>query len=130
MVAGGFEPFYLRIFALDRAALRQTYLELPYRKLPGFRTLLTESRKATPPGARVALWLPSGRWESGYEYGYYRSVYLLAGREVLPLLDDSSRFLPANLAAADYVICWHCRPPFNGFEDILQTPDGVLARKR
>ncbi|MEO8217412.1 MAG: hypothetical protein ABI718_10070 [Acidobacteriota bacterium] len=130
MIVGSFEPFYVRIFFSDRDALRRLYVELPYRKLPGFRPLLSRVRELTPLHAKVALWVPPGRWNEGYEYGYYRSVYLIAGREVVPLLDAADHFLSSNLDQADYLVCWHCNPGFAGFKTVLRTPDGFLARKR
>src|SRR5205807_1738938 len=50
IAAAAFEPFYLRIFTIDRAAFRARLIELPYSKLPGSRRFLEGVRARTHDG--------------------------------------------------------------------------------
>src|SRR5712691_9247469 len=106
IVIGGLEPFYLRIFAADTSSMRAAFTELPYRKMPGLRQLLIEVDSRTPPGARIAICVPFTEWDGGYGYAYYRSSYMLPGKQVVPI---------GNLSEAEYVACWHMRPALPQF---------------
>jgi hypothetical protein len=129
IVAGGFEPFYLRVFALDGARYRAFATELPYRKLPGFRRFLLEVDRTTPPGVRIAIALPYREWEGGYGYGYYRASFLLPGKQVVPLLQPGRDVpAPANIGGADYVACWHIAPSSRAFQLVWRSRDGMLLR--
>lgn len=130
IVLGGVEPFYLRIFALDRAAFRQTLTELPYRKAPGLRLFLEQVRERTTVGDRVAIAVPGQRRYEAYDYVFSRSLYALAGRHVLALVGQNDEDLSRNLAGADYVACWRSAPELAGFEEIWRGPGGTLYRRK
>lgn len=130
MVGGGFELFYLEAYALDRDSYREYLTRLPYRRLPGFQDLAAVAVREIPPEASVAIWIADPAWDRGYEYAYYRSVYLLKGRQSIPLLDKRNAFLSRNLASADYVLCWRCDAPFAPFETTVVTKWGTIARRR
>ena len=124
---GAFQAFYLRIWTTDRAALREQYVELPYRRIPGWRSLLGEAAARTPPGARILIALPHRPWQSGYGYGFRRAQYVLAGREAVPLLDrETERVDDAALGRADFVLCWRECPPPPGFALVWQNEQGML----
>lgn len=124
---GAFQTFYLRIWTADRAALRHQYVELPFRRIPGWRTLLEETAARTPPGARILIGLPHRPWQSGYGYGFRRAQYVLHGRDAIPLLDrETDRVDDAALERADFVVCWRgCEQP-PGFTLVWQSDDGML----
>ena len=132
IAAGAFEPFYLRIFTLDRARLSASLIELPYRKLPGMRQFLLDVRARTQDGDAIAIAAPFHRaasWEGGYDYIYERAHYLLAGRLVVPLIGAGDRPQPENMALAEYVAGYHCEPVALGFAVIWRSRDGVLLRR-
>lgn len=130
IVAGAFEPFYVRIFLTDARQMHAYLTELPYRKLPGWRAFLTGVDARTPPGARIAIALPYGQWEEGYGYGYYRASFLLPGKQVVPLLElHADRLAPQHLNDADYIASWRGEPRVDGFTTIWRTPDGALLRR-
>ena len=130
ILIGGFEPFYLRALLGVGSPDPQLLTELPYRKLPGWRKLLAGVDVRTPPGARIAIWLPFHRWEGGYGYGYYRASFQLPGRQVVPLLvPGEDRDAPQNLSRADYVVAWRADPVVPGFATIWLSPDGALLRR-
>ncbi len=130
IVVGGFQPFYLRILATDATPMRAAFSDLPYRKLPGFRRFLVDVDRSTPPGASIAIALPFGAWDRGYEYGYNRAGYLLPGKQPVPLLDlYSDRPAPRNLDHADWVAAWHAAPQIEGFVTVWRSADGTLLRR-
>src|SRR5207244_1806969 len=125
LVVGGFEPYYVRVFAADGERTRAAMTELPYRKLPGLKRLLADVDRSTPPGAKIAIALPFRDWDAGYGYGYYRASFLLPGKQVVPLLP------PQNMRFADYVVIWKGTFAIDGFVPLWTTADGTLmARKR
>ena len=130
MVFGSFEPYYLRIYRVDGAALRAQWTELPYRKVPGLRQLLLEVARRTPPGARILIATPHRPGLGGYRYAFERSHFILAGRELVPLLDPANeKRIPLRLESVDYIACWHeCTPP-RGFNPVWKSNDGVLLRR-
>jgi hypothetical protein len=130
ILVGGFQPFYLRIFFIDGASMRAMLTELPYRKLTGLRGFLLDVDRTTPPGARIAIWLPYAEWEGGYGYGYYRASFLLPGKQVVPLLRVGADVpAPGNLALADYVAAWGGAPRIEGFEVVWRNPVGAMMKR-
>ena len=128
--AGAFEVFYLQIHRRNHAAMAAGFTELPYRRIPGLRTLSIEVDRRTPAGARILLVLPHSTWKGGYEYGFRRAQFLLYAKRVLPLIDEEGRILRDNMERAEYVACWReCGLPAN-YEVVWRGPDGLLARRR
>ncbi len=131
IAAGAFQPFYLRIFTLDRQRFAATLVNLPYRKLPGSRQFLLDVRARTQDGDVIALAAPLCRmhWEGDYDYLYARAVYLLSGRRVIPLLDASDRPHPESLGGATYLAAYRCDARAPGFAVIWRSADGELLRR-
>lgn len=132
IAAGAFEPFFLRIFFIDRARFGAMLAALPYQKLPGSRRFLLDVRARTHEGDAIAIAAPlqrASRWEGGYDYLYARAPYLLAGRRVIPLLDAGNRQLTENLRLATYVAAYRCDPVLPGFVVVWRSPDGELLRR-
>jgi hypothetical protein len=129
LAAGAFQTFYLRIYTMDRAALHANFTAMTARRIPGLHELLLEVERRTPPGAKILLVLPHTPWQNGYGYGFRRAQYLLAGREVIPLIDRRSGAVdPAAWTRAEYVACWRgcAMPP--GFQVVWQQEGGLIAR--
>jgi len=130
ILIGGFESYYLRVFPESPARGRPILTELPYRKMPGLRELLVGADARTPRGASIAILVPYTAWDGGYGYAYARSSYLLPGKQLIPLLRIGEDVAdPANLAHADYVLCWGGVPPLAGFSKVWQTTSGMLLRR-
>lgn len=130
ILLGGIQPFYLRIFAIDRAVFQRTLTELPYRRAPGLRIFLEEVRKRTSVSDRVAIAVPEKRWYEGYEYVFSRSLYALAGRHVLALVGENNEDFSRNLADTDFVACWCSARELAGFEEIWRGSGGTLYRRK
>ena len=145
LAAGSFQPFYLRIWRQDLRALNAFLTELPYRKVPGMRALLVEVDRRTPLGARILFVTPHRSWEGGYDYAFRRAQYLLAGRELVPMLDEGAGrraqgagetpppdvLLPPAPRALrpDYIVCWSaCAMPAE-FAVVWRDEHGTLARR-
>lgn len=120
LAIGSFQSFYLRVWRQDFGALNAYLTELPYRKVPGMRTLLIEADRRTPLGARILFATPHKTWDDGYTYAFRRAQYLLAGKDVIPMLGPARE--------ADYVVCWRCAPP-RGFRVIFRNENGTLAKR-
>src|SRR3954452_12334975 len=125
IAAGAFEPFFLRVFFVDRARFGAMLTGLPYRKLPGSKQFLLEVRARTQDGDAIALAAPlqRARWDGGYDYLYARALNLLAGRHILVLLDPANRQVPENLRRATYVAAYRCEPVLPGFVVVWRGPD-------
>ena len=129
-IAGGaFQPFYWRVFAMNRSSARAALTELPYRRMNGLRRFMLGVRERTRDGERVAILLPARAWEEGYQYGFTRSTYLLYGRTTVPVVDESDRFLSQNLEKADAVACLQIDATLPHFEPVWRSSDGVLLRR-
>jgi hypothetical protein len=126
IAAGAFQPHYWRMFTINRKAAGAWLVELPYSHMPGLRRFMTAVRDRTRGGDRIAIIIPAPAWESGYQYGFTRSTYLLAGRTTVPLMGSDDRRLPRNVQLANYVACWHASPRIDGFATVWRSADGVL----
>jgi hypothetical protein len=127
IAAGSFQPMYLRIFTVDSDAMRAGYTELPYRRLPGLRTLLWEADVRTPRGATIALWAPFREWDGGYGYAFRRAPFLMPDKQIVPMLEpDRDQLTLRYLAGARYLICWRGCPPIGGFKSMWRSADGEL----
>jgi hypothetical protein len=130
IAAGTFQPLYLTIHFRDTAAIRAFWTEAPYRRVPGLRQMLIAVEERTSPGDRVLLWTPHRPWQGGYGYAFRRAQYVLAGREVIPLLDRTRGTVEEqNIARATYIACWRACPPMPGFRAIWSSTDGTLLRR-
>jgi hypothetical protein len=102
---------------------------LPYQKLPGSREFLLDVRARTRYDDVIAIAAPFTKWEQGYRYLYTRSLYPLAGRVVLPLVDERDRPRPENLSRANVIAAYRCEPVVPGFAVVWRGRDGVLLRR-
>jgi hypothetical protein len=119
IAAAAFQPFYLRVFAVNRARMAAMLVELPYRKAPGLRTFLEGVRARTRPGDAVAIAAPV-QWLSAYEYICARATYVLAGREVLTLRD---------VGRAQFLVMYHGANGPPGFVPVWSDAHGTLLRR-
>lgn len=124
-----FEPFYFRIFGINRTRFSANVVSLPYRKLPGSRELMLDVRARTKPGDVIAIAAPLTKWDQGYSYLYTRALYPLTGRVVLPLLDEHDRPRLDNLARANVIAGYRCEPRVAGFAVVWRGQEGVLLRR-
>lgn len=86
-------------------------------------------RARTQRGEVVAIAAPFPTWDGGHEYVYSRALYPLAGRRVVPLMDEQSRPRPDNLARADAIAAYRTVPQVAGFAEVWRGRDGVLLRR-
>ena len=126
IAAGAFQPFYWRMFMRP---FLPDLIELPFRQEPGLRRFMNAVRERTLDSDRIAIVIPAPGWERGYQYGFTRATYLLAPRTTIPLMAANDTPLPANVALADYVACWHAAPAIPHFAMIWRSEDGVLLRR-
>ncbi len=130
MAFGAFQRMYLEVHFVDTRALRHAWIEVPFRRIAGLRPMLHEVSRRTRPGDRVLVVTPHRPWQGGYGYAFRRAQYVLAGREVIPLLDrDRDRVDPRALERATHVACWRECPPLGGFEVVWRSADGTLLRR-
>ena len=129
IVVAGIDPKLLSIPFYDRAALAPLFARFADRNWQQYARFLGGVREHTRGGERVAVLVPATEWESGYSYAYYRASYLLAGREVLPLLDEQNRFHPENLQRAELVAVWRAPVPPTHRNVVWSGDGGVLVRR-
>ena len=128
ILAGGFETNYLTIFFTDRTALAEKVGHLRFGKLPEIRPFLEAVKERTEPGQKIALVIPSARWNEGYEYAFYRAAYVLAGRTVLPVITPDNRMIEGNFERADLIAAWGVEPNPGRFTVEWRGEGGSLAR--
>ena len=101
--------------ALVFAAIVACGIDLQFvRQLPDFGPtamlqydhFLIEVAKRTPPDSSVAIYVVTPKFEPNYAYRYYRAVYRLPGRRVVPIMDADDRSHPERMAQADYIAAW------------------------
>jgi hypothetical protein len=133
IAASAFEPFYLRILLVDRQQYASMFTELPYRKLPGLRAFLDGVRTHTNRGDSIALFAiglhHAPGWAGGYDYFRERAMYPLAGRRIVPLVDDNDRFRPERVGEANCIAAYRSSPSAAGFAVAWRGPDGELLRR-
>ena len=105
-------------------------MALPYQKLPGSRELMLEVRARTKPGDVIAISAPFTKWDQGYRYLYMRALYPLAGRVVVPLIDERDQPHFENLARANVIAAYRCEPRVPGFDVVWRGRDGTLLRRK
>ena len=128
IVVAGVEPVLLSFPFIDRTRIAAGYANLLDRSAPGYREFLEQVRGRTRNGDVIAILVPPRRWEFGYSYAYYRASYVLAGREVRPLVWHHDELLGANLKAAEYVAAWRVQPPPG--DVVMRASGGVLVKRR
>ena len=117
----------LLILALDRSAERREALSRRADPSPELAAFLGEVRARTRRGDSIALLLPIRDWPA-YSGAYFRASYLLAGREVLPIVDEQGRALRGNVARATWVAAWRVR--YDAGTVVWAGHEGVLVRKQ
>jgi len=120
ILAGGFEPLYLRALLGDRTV----HARLPDRRTPEYPRFLEGVARATAPGESVVIVVRG----TGYSYAYYRASYFLVGRRVIPIGDPDGSVHLERLREADSVALWRI-PPLPGYEVVWRGHGGVLLRR-
>ena len=128
IVVTGIDPHLLSIPFYDRAALAPLFGQR-YASWRDYSPFLDGVRAHTHAGESVAVLVPAVHWERGYSYAYYRASYVLAGRVVLPLIDDADRFHPENLRRAELVAIWRAPVPPTHRKLVWQGNGGLLVRR-
>ena len=123
ILIGGVAPLYLRALAGD--AEREIYR--PDRRTPDYPAFLAEVAHRTEPGQSIAIVVPMRHWNGGYSYAYYRASYFLAGRRVVPIVDEDDHLHPERLQEADFIAVWRV-PEFAGPDVVWQGHGGTLFR--
>jgi hypothetical protein len=114
---------------VDRAGIAAAFESRPDRLWPQFPRFIDEVRARTANGDSIAIVVPSLDWDQGYSYAYYRSSYLLAGREVLPVATSDRVLHPENFRRAKYVAVWgRDFPPTQTLKPVWRGEGGVLLR--
>ena len=119
LAAAAFQPFFWRMFGVDRAPLRAYRIEQPYQQLPGFHRFFLTIRAQTNDGDRVALLVPRPLTPS-YEFIFERAAYLLYGRTVVPMSEATK---------ADVIAAYRLDVAVPHFTKVWKSRDGVFLRR-
>lgn len=129
ILIGGFEPFYLRVLAIERDRLERSLVELPYQKMPGLRRFLVQVRAHTRPGDVIALVASESRRTEAWDYIYDRSLYTLAGRHVVATVDRGDRQIPQAIEGAEVIAAFGAEVAAEGFREVWRGPEGTILRR-
>ena len=123
------EPQLLRLPFVKREFLARGLTAYPDRLAPQYPRFLQAVRERTQNGDSIVIVVPMLRWDDGYAYAYYRASYLLAGREVLPLITSDDRAHEENFKAARYVAAWRWNVPPAKLQVVWRGEGGTLLRR-
>jgi hypothetical protein len=123
------EPQLLRLPFINREFLARGLTAYPDRLAPQYPRFLKAVRERTRNGDSIAIVVPMVRWDDGYAYAYYRASYLLAGREVLPLITSDDRAHQENFNGARYVAAWRWNVPSTKHVVVWRGEGGTLLRR-
>jgi hypothetical protein len=125
IAAGAFQPFYLTVWRQDWRALGAFLTEVPYRKVPGLRRACLEAERRVPLNASVMLVTNHPSWPKGYDYAFRRAHYLLAGRQMVPMLG------PRPAAPPDFILCVpaNCTAPLS-YRAVWRDASGALLERQ
>lgn len=131
IVAAALNPVILRMPFANRAGLRNglTAMQEPPGFYPEYPLFLQDVRSHTQDGDTIALFVPLNTWR-GYDHAFYRAQYLLAGREILPVLGRDDRPLPQNATSAKYVALWNLKARATIGQNVIASHHGQLIRMR
>src|ERR1041384_4533937 len=81
-------PTLLRFPFSDRARLARSLEAVtdPRGYYPGYRLFMRDVRDSTKSGDTIAIVVPFRSWDDGYAHPFLRASYLLAGRQVIPII--------------------------------------------
>jgi hypothetical protein len=131
IVLAGIDWQYLLLPFVDRSGLAaHARREADREWYPLYPRFLNAVRANTKPGQSIAIVVPPRRWTDGYDFAFYRASYFLAGRTVLPVLDQHDALHPENLQEADCIAVW--QQPFRAPDRTLvwRGEGGVLLGRR
>lgn len=129
LVIAAVSPGYFTFLAHPLAQSRAQFATIIDKPAPGMTDFLSSVRARTRPGDRIAIVILSTDWEP-YSYVYFRAVYQLSGRRVIPVVDDRSVVHPERLREATYVAAWGARFRSDEFTTVWSGDGGSLARRR
>lgn len=130
LVLTSVSPGYVRFLGQGLPDARAWFAMVVDRPGPGFSEFLSRVRMKTQPGDSIALVVPTRDWDKGYSYAYFRASYVLAGRRVVPVVDDHDRVQPGRLRDTRWVAAWGARFVSEEFVTIWSGSGGSLARRR
>lgn len=130
-IVAAINPVLLRMPFSNRAGLGAALTAVPEPRgyYPDYPQFLRDVRQRTRDGDRIALFVPFTTWR-GYDHAFFRASFLLAGREVLPVLARNDQPLPENIKAADYIALWNVTPAKSVGATVLATHRGQLIKMR
>jgi hypothetical protein len=129
IVIGGADLRLVRILFSDRAAFAAMLTRAPDRRTPEYPRFLEEVARRTQPGDPIAVLVPMRHWTRGYAYAYFRASYILAGRNVIPLVDADDAEHPERLREARFVASWQLPALPGAWEVVWRGAGGQLLRR-
>ena len=101
-------PVLLRVPFSNRRGLAAALDAAPDPRgyYPEYRAFLADVRAQTRDGDAIALIVPFRSWDEGYAHPYLRAAYLLAGRQVVPIIAPARVEVRGPLPRPQYVAIW------------------------
>jgi hypothetical protein len=124
-----FETRLMEIPFTDRRPLVRYFAHMADRGWEQYIDFLVGVRAHTAKGDSIAIMVPARHWDDGYSYAYYRASYMLAGRQVIPLVSPDDRVVFGNLSQATYLAEWRHDLPVEQ-RVVWSGAGGKLVRRR
>jgi|GEM_PF-545508 len=128
----GLQPYYATFLWRDRRPWVARFAAQPDRRDPAFGPFLRRIEETTPPGSSIVIVTPNPDWYVQYGFMYFRALYVLEGRHVLPALSPLPDNTPRvdRLSSADFVAGWRTNFHSPLYDPIWSNDLSSLSRRK
>src|SRR5438128_8708005 len=125
-------PTLIRFPFSDRARLAQSLDAVtdPRGYYPEYRLFLRDVRDATKSGDTIAIVVPFKSWDEGYAHPFLRASYLLAGRQIIPIIPPARVAVEGPLPRPQYAAVWGVEGDRVAGDVVFERHRGRLMRLR
>ena len=122
----GLRDNYVRYFF---PSSRPAFTRSPQKFDPAYERFLDDVDRVIPQRRSVGVVTNANGWP-GYFYWYYRALYRLAGRSIVPMYQPQRSVRSAQVFDTDYIVFWKATPTLAQDAWVLHTDRGTVVRNK